>query len=215
MQLCLLTAVPGSFKRRSRRFEDSLLDNLDSSRADPRLTKEQPASQNYPAQPAPRNAPATSQAKQRRKTLIQPQEDGNQRKESKQDTATDDWGWGYTGPTLATIGGDYEERLRAPGNSTNATQPAQQQDSEDTWGKEEEMRDWEDDEQLLDDDQPEEEAPDVTLLNSNDVVRHCNALYAEIFLLLVLHHVITSRCTGLQPIVYLYASLAGSHSEIA
>lgn len=117
---------------------------------------------------------------------MQPQEDRNQQRESKQNTATDDWGWGYTGPTLATIGGDYEEKLRAPTNSTNATQPAEQQASEDNWGEEEEMRDWEDDEQMLDDDLPEEEAPDVTLLNSNDVVRQCNALCAEIFFLLVL-----------------------------
>lgn len=105
----------------------------------------------------------------KRKTLSQVQEDADDSKQQQQEAAADDWGWGYSGPTLATIGSNYEKKLQAPAGI--AAQPAQQQVADDNWDHEEGMQDWADDESLPDDDLAEDEAPDVTLLNGNDVVR--------------------------------------------
>ena len=161
----------GSFKRRSKRFEDKLLDNLDSTPADPRLREPEPASQTNPAQPASQKEPARPRSNTaRQKQPIQPQEVED---DSNKATASGDWGWGYTGPTLATLGSDFEEELQAPARS-NAAQSARKQPTatQDNWGQEGELQDWEDAEQQLEDDLSEDNAPDVTLLNNTDVVMH-------------------------------------------
>lgn len=161
--------VIGSFRRRSRKFQDSLLDNIDSSSPNSSHSTGQPARPGSPAQPKPETETATSFAKPtKRKKLLQPQERIDDTSQQQNKAAADDWGWGYTGPTLATIGSSYAKKLQAPTDS-NAAQPAEQEAYEDNWGHEEGMQDWEDDE-LADDDMPEAEAPDVTLLSGNDVV---------------------------------------------
>lgn len=160
--------VIGSFRRRSRKFQDSLLDNIDSSSPKSSDSIRQPARPGSPAQPKPGTETSSFATPAKRKKLSQPQESADDTGQQENKAAADDWGWGYTGPTLATIGSNYEKKLQAPTDS-NAAQPAEQEAYEDNWGHEEGMQDWEDGE-LLDDDLPEAEAPDVTLLSGNDVV---------------------------------------------
>ena len=89
----------------------------------------------------------------------------------------DDWGWGLENPTLAAATGGYESELQAQqgahGKQTRDGQPVGGADQEDNWGfpEPQEEADWDDDAEEAADDDVADNSPDVTLLDSREVVR--------------------------------------------
>lgn len=173
-----LVAVPA--RRRGRRYQDKLLDNLEADqpadrqkglrnpRADPRRQVDKQASDI-----SSRSSPQTSST------------GGNKAEEGigwGEGGVPDDWGWGLENPTLAAATGSYESELKAQQgahgrqNGDSWLGPGGESDLQDNWDVQEPQQDvdW-------DDEAPEDFAEDssavVTLLDSREVVRQPHHLY--------------------------------------
>jgi len=168
MRVMCLYAAP--FRRRGRRYRDSLLDNIEADQAvavrdrKQRLQKPQETGQHQP----------------NRRAAFPPPADSNPEASSSSNTTEvgvgwgedsrgpDDWGWGLDNPTLAAATGSYTSELQAQnGRSGNSSSQPAFADAEDKWDDTELEEDWGD--ELADGDTPEP-TPDVTVLSSREVV---------------------------------------------
>ncbi len=164
--MCLYAAP---FRRRGRRYRDSLLDNIEADQAvavrdrKQRLQKPQETGQHQP----------------NRRAAFPPPADSNPEASSSSNTTEvgvgwgedsrgpDDWGWGLDNPTLAATGSYTSELQAQNGRSGNSSSQPAFADAEDKWDDTELEEDWGD--ELADGDTPEP-TPDVTVLSSREVV---------------------------------------------
>ncbi|DBA97423.1 TPA: hypothetical protein ACH3X1_015142 [Trebouxia sp. C0004] len=172
LRYCTPTAAEtqsAPFRRRGRRYRDSLLDNIEADQAvavrdrKQRLQKPQEPGQHQP----------------NRRAAFPPPADPNPEASSSSNTTEvgvgwgedsrgpDDWGWGLDNPTLAAATGSYESELQAKNgkSGSSSSQPAFS-DAGDNWDDTELEEDWGD--ELADGDTPEP-SPDVTVLSSREV----------------------------------------------
>ena len=163
MTMMCLYAAP--FRRRGRRYRDSLLDNIEA---------DQDRKQRL------HNPQETEQHQPNRRAAFPPPADSNAEASSSSNTTEvgvgwgedtrgpDDWGWGLDNPTLAAATGSYESELQAH-NGRNGNSSSQQAFSgaEDNWDDTELEEDWGD--ESADGDMPEP-SPDVTVLSSREAV---------------------------------------------
>ena len=170
MRVMCLDAAP--FRRRGRRYRDSLLDNIEADQAvavrdrKQRLQKPQETGQHQPNRRAafPPTADPNSEGSSSNKTT----EIGVGWGEDSR--GPDDWGWGLDNPTLAAATGSYESELQAQnGRSGTPSSQSASSDAEDNWDDTELEEGWGD--ELADGDTPEP-SPDVTVLSSREVVGH-------------------------------------------
>lgn len=178
----LLTAAP--LRRRGRRYRDNLLDNLEADQPDSRQqTLRQP-------QVDPRR-------QLRRRVTDTPTSVPDSGPSSPADTADegigwgegeggvpDDWGWGLDNPTLAAATGSYKTELAQNGKNgrgSRANQPVTSRESthEDHWDSPElegtEEEGWDEAAAAAGDDTADR-TPDVTVLDSTEVVSKVHLL---------------------------------------
>ena len=170
-----MTAAP--FRRRGRKYRDNLLDNLEADKPVDRspLQRPQADSRRQPNRPTPDklqpSAPNSSGAGDTAEGGVGWGDSGG--------GAPDDWGWGLDNPTLAAATGSYRDELQAQigasGQGSRST--AAQSNTIDNWdGSElEDEEDW-DDEAIAADDEAADSTPDVTVLDSSEVVRRRSCL---------------------------------------
>jgi len=165
--MCLYAAP---FRRRGRRYRDSLLDNIEADQAAAVKDRKQRL----------HNPQETEQHQPNRRAAFPPPADSNAEASSSSNTTEagvgwgedtrgpDDWGWGLDNPTLAAATGSYESELQAQ-NGRNGNSSSQQAFSgaEDNWDDTELEEDWGD--ESADGDMPEP-SPDVTVLSSREAV---------------------------------------------
>jgi len=158
------------FRRRGRRYRDSLLDNIEADQAaavrdrKQRLQKPQETGQYQPNRRAAFPPPADSDAEASSSSNTTEAGVG-----WGEDTrGPDDWGWGLDNPTLAAATGSYKSELQAQNgrNGESSSQPAYS-GAEDNWDDTELEEDWGD--ESADGDMPEP-SPDVTVLSSREAV---------------------------------------------
>ncbi len=168
MTMMCLYAAP--FRRRGRRYRDSLLDNIEADQAAAVKDRKQRL----------HNPQETEQHQPNRRAAFPPPADSNAEASSSSNTTEvgvgwgedtrgpDDWGWGLDNPTLAAATGSYESELQAQ-NGRNGNSSSQQAFSgaEDNWDDTELEEDWGD--ESADGDMPEP-SPDVTVLSSREAV---------------------------------------------
>ncbi len=147
------------FRRRGRRYRDSLLDNIEADQAVAvRDRKQRLQSPQETAQHQPNKSEASSSSNTT-EVGVGWGEDSR---------GPDDWGWGLDNPTLAAATGSYTSELQAQnGRSGNSSSQPAFADAEDKWDDTELEEDWGD--ELADGDTPEP-TPDVTVLSSREVV---------------------------------------------
>ena len=164
-----MTAVPP--KRRGRRYRDRLLDNLEADQpADRQTLRSAPADprrqiDQRPSGTSPHLSLPTSRADKAEEGIGWGEGGG-----------PDDWGWGLENPTLAAATGSYESELQAQqgayGKQTSDGWSGAAGES-DNWNVSEPQleADWDDEEEATAEDETADNSPDVTLLDSREVVR--------------------------------------------
>ncbi len=169
MTMMCLNAAP--FRRRGRRYRDSLLDNIEADQAAVKDRKQRL-----------QNPQETDQHQPNRRAAFPPPVDSDAEASSSSNSTEvgvgwgedtrgpDDWGWGLDNPTLAAATGSYESELQAQNgrNGNSSSQPAFS-GAEDNWDGTELEEDWGDE---LADGDASEPSPDVTVLSSREAVGH-------------------------------------------
>lgn len=162
----LLTAAP--FKRRGRRHQDGLLDNLEADQ----LANRQGNPREDPRRQASKQASGSTSRSSAADSGDKPEEGVGWGEGG----VPDDWGWGLENPTLAAATGSYESELQAQqgahGKQTRDGQSTGGADQEDNWGfpEPQEEANWDEDAEEAADDEVADNSPDVTLLDSREVV---------------------------------------------
>lgn len=169
-----MAAAP--FRRRGRRYQDGLLDNLEADQLADR-------------QGNPRADPRRQANKQVSGSPSRSPDSGNKADEGigwGEGGVPDDWGWGLENPTLAAATGSYESELQAQqgaqGKQTKNGQSLGGADQEDNWGFPEPQAEakWDEDDDAAEeaaDDEGADSSPDVTLLGSREVV--CSSQFLQ------------------------------------
>ena len=172
----MLAAAP--FRRRGRRYRDNLLDNLEADQPSDWSTILRSPQQDPRRQPNRRTTDSGSDTAviQSSSSPAAAAEEGVGWGEG---GGPDDWGWGLDNPTLAAATGDYKRELQNGANGQNSrnswsSEPAARPGYKDNWGgsEPEDAEDWADDEAApADDAAAADSTPDVTVLDSSEVVR--------------------------------------------
>lgn len=161
----MLTAAP--FKRRGRRHQDGLLDNLEADQ----LANRQGNPREDPRRQASKQASGSTSRSSAADSGDKPEEGVGWGEGG----VPDDWGWGLENPTLAAATGSYESELQAQqgahGKQTRDGQSTGGADQEDNWGfpEPQEEANWDEDAEEAADDEVADNSPDVTLLDSREV----------------------------------------------
>ena len=216
-----MTAAP--FRRRSRKYRDNLLDNLEADKPLDRsaLQKPQTDNQRQPARPT-RDRSLQSSAPTPNSSSDVAEEGIGWGDGGGGGGAPDDWGWGLENPTLAAATGSYRSELQAQNGASGQSSrsswstPAQSGTTDNWDGSElEEEEDW-DDEAVAADDEAADSSPDVTVLDSSEVVCRmlCLTDYLSKLAATILHHLHTAFLLTEFSCMLMMALAAMCHAQI-
>lgn len=173
LERCLCTKAAADtqaapFRRRGRRYRDSLLDNVEPDQADSSSNKKQRLG----------NVQGVDQRQRNRQSAFPAPAQDKPEPTSSSDTAEeapgwgegqvpDDWGWGLDNPTLAAAAGSYESELQAQLSASSATYSQPQSAASPVAGDDVEPEDDWDDDMAAGSDVPDP-TPDVTVLSRSE-----------------------------------------------